>query len=155
MFHAFGSDYFVWMDVGYGKSSQIVRKFINTTWPDSETMRVMDGNRIHVLQVYPVSDSKDMRQFELKRHLNHEVHHAGGIFGGSRSAINWYSKKYDKILEDRLVQGIVGDDQAVVTSVYTDDHSVRVNFLGRLKYWVKAKFLSFEPLGKGKLGAVS
>lgn len=114
----FGQQYFLWLDAGYGHGGPLIQHYAGSIWPAPLKEPALNDDRLHLLQIRPFPGN--LYENEGSRYHEHSIYQAGGCFGGTAQAIAHVHKKYSVILEDTLSQGLIDDDQAVMTSVYAE-----------------------------------
>ncbi|HIB67643.1 MAG TPA: hypothetical protein EYO33_21725 [Phycisphaerales bacterium] len=109
----FQSEYFLWMDAGYGygrfKGSKAEGR-----WP--VRLNPLADDRVHLLQVNPHPGLDEAQRFR-----QHKVVFSTACFGGKASAVERLGHAYSLVLNRTLEEALIDDDQAVMTSVYEQD----------------------------------
>ncbi|CAH1783379.1 unnamed protein product, partial [Owenia fusiformis] len=110
--NTFHSDYFFWMDAGYGHGNSSIFPPENCPWAPCNILTDM----ISYINLYPT----DVYKPAINRLYKMSVAPAlnGGFFGGSKNAIHTYHKLYKAVLEDWLKNGRIDDDQTMALACY-------------------------------------
>ncbi|OQV17543.1 hypothetical protein BV898_08314 [Hypsibius exemplaris] len=116
----FGSDYFLWTDIGSFRSQRAAKNLI--TYPDPVRVATELGeSKVFFLEVYPFS-SADRALNPVsglpERDFRLDIRLGGGIFGGHVKALARYDAVYYETMGRMATAGrFVGKDQNVMSSV--------------------------------------
>ncbi|CAH1779119.1 unnamed protein product [Owenia fusiformis] len=110
--NTFHSDYFFWMDAGYGHGNSDIFPPEDCPWAPCNIL----NNTISYVKLEPV----DIYKPDINRLYKMAVAPviSGGFFGGSKKAIQNFYKLYKDVLEDWLKNGRIDDDQTVALACY-------------------------------------
>ncbi|MDD4931341.1 MAG: WlaTC/HtrL family glycosyltransferase [Candidatus Colwellbacteria bacterium] len=123
MENPFTTDFFLWMDAGYGHGTLNIPKGFKF-YPES----FMKEGKVSILCLKDVSlISPDYKTF-YEEHID-VVN--GGFFCCDRESIVRYKEIYYYVVEDSLDKGITDDDQYTVSMSYTKDNSLFSVFYNR------------------------
>lgn len=107
----FNSSYFLWIDIGSFRCDKLILNEIKANkFPQSHNFR--DGK----MSMFKISNFKESEQQNVniidKRFIKRNVY--GGLFGGDKTAIQLFKKKYTQLLEEFKTKKIfAGKDQSV------------------------------------------
>lgn len=112
----FNTDYFLWMDAGYGHGTLNIPKEFEF-YPES----FMTKNKISILCLKDVGNiSEDYKTF----YEDHVDVVNGGFFCGDRESLQRYYSLYYYTVEDYISKRITDDDQYTVSMSYTKDKNL-------------------------------
>lgn len=112
----FDTEYFIWLDAGYGHSSIYIPE--NYKW-DPQLLIEMAGDGIHINTLLDTTYTEDYTQF-FKIHVDFID---GGLFIGKKEAIIKLRELYYHCIEEtmNLPNPIIDDDQYYMTMVYVQN----------------------------------
>ncbi|MEZ5569849.1 MAG: WlaTC/HtrL family glycosyltransferase [Halioglobus sp.] len=117
----FQSEHWVWLDAGIARTCASV--LANDTWPAQLSMLLQSlQNRLLTL-AYPYLQGTEIHGFarSAMAHWANTDHvrwvTRGGLFGGSRSAIDAAGERYQQTLDATLAAGYMGTEESVLTIV--------------------------------------
>ncbi|OWA51039.1 hypothetical protein BV898_15541 [Hypsibius exemplaris] len=117
--NSFGSDYFLWTDIGSFRSAENVGNL--TTYPDASTTASRLGkDRVFFLQLQELTkNDRIIGSNGLPQHnFQNDIRLGGGIFGGHVGALTRYADVYYRTMAAMRENGIfIGKDQNIMASV--------------------------------------
>lgn len=113
----FNSEYFYWLDAGYGHG-QAIYPPEGAYWAPENLMRPDLGEKITFIQLGP-GNITIITLREMYRQGLTVVN--GGFFGGNKRALGEYYHLHNRIFEDLLNRGYVDDDQTLTVLCYQEN----------------------------------
>lgn len=131
LFNFFNTKYFMWVDAGISNTIGDPTGYLDATF---ENVMVKQLNKMTYI-AFPYDGQVEVHGF-TKQKMNEfagkdtEYVCRGGIFGGSKSAINETNEKYYHLLSETLNQGLMGTEESVFTLLtYREPKKYNVNFI--------------------------
>ena len=114
----FGSEYFIWCDIGCFRNNAEMPQYAN--WPSPEKMKQYGREKVILNYLGDFTDNQYHidESTGLSCDFQRENHIGGGIFGGSREALaRWIAVYYDMLSIFFKYDRFAGKDQNVMANV--------------------------------------
>ncbi|CAH1779121.1 unnamed protein product [Owenia fusiformis] len=116
--NTFHSDYFFWMDAGYGHGNSDIFPPEDCPWAPCNIL----NDTISYIRLGPTDVYKPNINRLYKMAVPPVIN--GGFFGGSKKVIQNFYKLYKDVLEDWLKNGRIDDDQTIALACYFERPSL-------------------------------
>lgn len=118
IFNFFNTKYFLWIDAGIANTIGDPTRFFNLEYQAKLTRNM---NKMMYL-CFPYDGKVEVHGFEKKKfnkYAGEETNRVarGGMFGGTRSAINDVNAIYYQLLNDTLKDGLMGTEESIFTLI--------------------------------------
>lgn len=131
LFNFFNTKYFMWIDAGISNTIGNPANHINESFAKKVTRHM--NKMLYVC--FPYDGEVEVHGFE-KNHLNKLAGKKtnfvarGGVFGGSKYAINEINNSYYRLLSETLNDGYMGTEESIFTILcHTDKHLVNTHMI--------------------------
>lgn len=109
----FATDYFIWCDIGCFRDANAFKR--NPDLFDFPRINNLPQDRILLLEIQPFTTEEKLYPENLDARFQFVNRIGGGIFGGSKQAINTWGNKYYTLLMEMYRRSIfIGKDQSVM-----------------------------------------